>query len=162
MSAAAPEPGLVAGRVYSILKSYNEVSNLGWVLPNGTRFRCFPSRPGRVEMPDTAFITFGRVPALVHTDDGHCQTVPDCVVEVVAPDDLADAHIDKVLAWLAAGARLVWELFPKTRSMYVTRPDGSGLRLEAGDTLTGEDVLPGFASPIAEFFRLPGEPAPPV
>ena len=100
------------------------------------------------------------MPAAVYTDEGHCQTVPDVVVEVVAPDDRADAHMGKVVTWLTAGVRLVWDLFPNTRSVHVSRPDRSGLRLRSGDALTGEDVLPGFAVPVAGFFRLPGEPVP--
>jgi Uma2 family endonuclease len=159
-TAESVECGRVVDRVYSILKTYNAGADIGWVFPADTSFRCFPADPGRVERPDAAFISFARMPSAVFADEGHCPTVPDVVVEVVAPHDLAVPHMDKVMAWLTAGTRLVWEVFPKTRAVTVMRPDGSGLRLRRGDILSGEDVLPGFAVPVADLFLLPAEPAP--
>lgn len=152
------EPSRVADRVYFLLKATNAVAALGWVFPTGTSFRCFPTDPSRVELPDAAFISFARTPTVVH-EEGHCRSVPDVVVEVVAPDDRAETHLAKVAAWLDAGVQLVWEMFPKTCTISVTRPDGRGCRLRPDDTLTAPDVLPSFAVPVADFFRLHGVPA---
>lgn len=155
------EPRRIADRVYALLKDANSIADLGWVFPRGTSFRCFSTDAARVELPDAAFISFARTPTVVY-EEGHCQCVPDLVVEVVAPDDLAVAHTAKVAAWLDAGVQPVWELFPTTRTMYMMRPDGRGLRLRSGDTLTAPDVLPGFSLHVADIFRLPGQPAAPA
>ena len=49
--------------------------------------------------------------------------------------------------------RLVWEVNPETRTIKVYRLDGTVTRLHEQDELSGEDVLPGFRCPVAEFFR---------
>jgi Uma2 family endonuclease len=54
--------------------------------------------------------------------------------------------------WLSFGTRLVWVVEPELRKVFVYRP-GVG-RTEVSDTgeLSGEDVLPGFAVPVADIF----------
>jgi Uma2 family endonuclease len=100
------------------------------------------------------------MPNAVYSENAHCLIVPDVVAEVVEPQDLAYAHRAKVTGWLTAGVRLVLELYPKSNIVFTTRTDESSTRLRSGEILTGEDVLPGFAVPVADLFRLPGEPTP--
>ena len=53
--------------------------------------------------------------------------------------------------------RLVWVVYPTTRRVRIHRPDSSPLGnvpdLTEADTVTGEDVLPGFSCLVADFFR---------
>ena len=161
MGAAVPlETSSIAARINGLLSAHNETADLGWIFCEGTPFRCVRSEPDRVLRPDGAFISSARTSVVLFTSEMDCQTVPDLVIEVVAPDDLAEPHMGKVMGWLSAGVQLVWEVFPKSRTVYAMRPDGSGLRVRPNDTLHGEDVLPGFSVPVADLFRVPGEPAP--
>ena len=46
----------VAGRLHNLLSNHCQKNSLGWVLPEGTSYQCFPDDPERVRRPDTSFI----------------------------------------------------------------------------------------------------------
>jgi Uma2 family endonuclease len=48
--------------------------------------------------------------------------------------------------------RLIWVVYPDTRTVHVNRLDGSVAVLREADELSGEEVLPGFTCRIAELF----------
>jgi Uma2 family endonuclease len=58
----------------------------------------------------------------------------------------------KAANYLAHGSRLVRLLRPQDRTVRVHRPDGSVQVLAASDSLSGEDVLPGFLVPVSALF----------
>ena len=65
----------------------------------------------------------------------------------------------KIGEYFTAGVRLVWLVFPKTRAVRVYTSPKDVEALAEADTLTGGDVLPGFALPLAKLFeKLPDEP----
>jgi|SRR5579883_773625 len=145
----------VAGRVCIRLSVYVEARNLGWVSPEGASYRCFPDDPDRVRRADTAFHALGRLTPDRATAEGYCTIVPDLVVEVVSQNDLADEVTRKRVEWLAAGARLVWVVFPLQQEVNAFRADGTVALFRRGDTLTGDPVLPDFRVPVADLFLLP-------
>jgi len=55
--------------------------------------------------------------------------------------------------YLRAGVKLLWVLYPITRSVWVVRSDGSAARLTEGKELSGEDVVAGFSCRVAELFE---------
>jgi Uma2 family endonuclease len=55
-----------------------------------------------------------------------------------------------VAEWLNAGSRLVWVVDPERRLTRVCRQDGSEAAVMADETLSGEDVVPGFEVPLAD------------
>ncbi|MBX9582237.1 MAG: Uma2 family endonuclease [Gemmataceae bacterium] len=148
----------VAGEVYDAIKQFIKTRNLGWLSPEGTGYQCFPKAPKKVRRADVSFIALARLTAAQATADGFLTVAPDLAVEVNSPNDTADEVTEKIEDWLGAGVPLVWEVAPKSRLVVCHRPDGSVTRRD-GDTLTGDPVLPGFAVPVADLFRLPVEPA---
>jgi Uma2 family endonuclease len=150
----------VAGEIYLRVKLHSNANQPGWVFPEGTSYRCFSDDPDRVRRPDTSYIALSRMTAEQYDEDGHCPIVPDLAVEVISPTDNAEQVEDKIGEWLAAGVKVLWEVYPNTRVVRAHRPDGTITLFRAADTLTAPDVLPGFAVPVADLFRLPGEPAP--
>ena len=62
----------------------------------------------------------------------------------------------KARRFLAAGTALVWVLWPSLKRIDVWRRDGNGHVLDTtlvpGDTLNGQDVVPGFTHPVADIF----------
>jgi Uma2 family endonuclease len=58
----------------------------------------------------------------------------------------------KCLEYLAAGAKLVWLVFPETRRIHVYRSPKEVEVLTDEDMLTAEPVIPGFSCPVAEIF----------
>jgi hypothetical protein len=43
-------------------------------------------------------------------------------------------------------------IYPKTRTVHVFRADGTAARLTEGQTLSGENVVPGFSIPVTDLF----------
>lgn len=150
----------VAGQAYLSLRHHVDAGHPGWVFPEGTSFQCFPDDPGKVRKPDTAFIALERLTARQAMTEGHCPIAPDLAVEVISPNDYAKLVNQKLGEWLAAGVRLVWVIDPDAQTVYAyraDRPNASDV-WHAADTLPGEPVLPGFAVPVADLFRLPAVP----
>jgi len=145
----------VAGEIYGQLRDFVRPRRLGWVSPEGTSFRCFPDDENRVRRADTAFHRLDRLTAEQARAEGHCSVVPDLVVEVVSPNDLADDVNAKLIEWLDAGAQLVWIIHPIQQTVHAHRPAGIVARFRGTDILVGDPVLPEFRVPVAELFKLP-------
>lgn len=145
----------VAGLFCTHLENYCFAHQPAWLFPENTSFQCFPDDPRRVRRPDTSLILHSRMTAEEYDEGGHCPIVPDLVVEVISPNDVADEVEEKIAEWLAAGVRLLWEVYPNTRVVRAHRPDGTIALHRAADTLTADPVLSGFAVPVADLFRLP-------
>ena len=145
----------VAGRVANRLANHVEPKNLGWVSPQGTSFRCFPDDRSRVRLSDVAFHRLDRFTAGQAQAEGHCSVVPDLVVEVISPNDLADEVNAKRLEWLEAGAQLVWVIHPVQQTIHAYHTDGTITHFRRTDILTAEPVLPEFRVPVADLFQLP-------
>lgn len=64
----------------------------------------------------------------------------------------------KVRLYLSGGTRLMWVVWPASEHIDVWhqgRTDAPVATLNAGDTLNGEDVVPGFALPVLALFADP-------
>lgn len=148
-----PPAGYRHGRVAALLGrrmgNHAEQHGLGDVLATDTGFT-LERGPDTVRAPDAAFVQAARVP---EQDRGFAELAPDLVAEVVSPNDTAAEVTEKALMWIAAGVRLVWVVYPDQRVVAVHRPGGSVTILGEDAVLDGEDVLPGFALPLAELFR---------
>lgn len=114
-------------------------------------YQIFPDDPGKVRAPDVSFIRRGREPA--GPAKGHSRVVPDLVAEVISPNDLAEDLESKTEDYLRAGIPRIWVVNPVTQTVRVIRGDGSGTYLRVGDTLEGEDILPGFRLALADLFQ---------
>jgi Uma2 family endonuclease len=145
----------VGGRIHRLVGNYCEDNNLGWVAPADTGFQCYPDAPNKVRRPDATFIRLERMSVEEASEDGYTHIVPDLVVEVLSPNDLAYEIDRKVQEYRRADVRLIWVVNPDTRSVKVYRADGTLIELAEDDEITGEDVIPGFRCPVREFFRLP-------
>jgi len=72
---------------------------------------------------------------------------------VVSPDDDPEELQEKVLRHLAAGTRMIWVVYPKTRTVTAYRSLKDVKVLRADETLSGEDVLPGFKRKVSEILE---------
>ena len=77
---------------------------------------------------------------------------PDLAVEVVSPSEKAGDVREKARDYLAAGTRLVWIVYPRTREVVVHTPDGLARAYGADATLEGFGILPGFSCDVADLF----------
>lgn len=107
--------------------------------------------PATLRGPDVAVVLEGR--SAEGQPGGWVRDAPDVAVEVLSPSDTSSAMQQKVLEYLEAHARLVWIVDPAAHTVTVHRPDGSANILREHQTLTGEDVLPGFSLEVREIFE---------
>lgn len=118
-------------------------SDLGVVLERG---------PDTVREPDIAYISAEKMPLGLDVQ-GYSELVPDLVVEVVSPNDRPSDVDEKARMWRDFGARLVWVVYPDTRSVDIYGEDGTTETLTENDILRGNDVLPGFSCAVSEIFE---------
>ena len=76
---------------------------------------------------------------------------PLWAVEVISPNDEASDIRDKRQIYQTAGI-LLWEIYPKTKSVDVYAPGKSPQTVGIDGTLDGGDVLPDFTLPVRALF----------
>jgi len=150
----------LAGELYRRLGNHCRDHRLGWVLPEGTSYQCFPDAPDKVRRADTSFIRHDRLSPEQAEAEGHVPIAPDLVAEVVSPHDLYYQVDAKVSEWLGASVKLLWVVNPNTRRVRITRADGSGSTVRENDELSGEGVVAGFRCRVGDLFQPPPGPAP--
>ncbi len=150
MSPAGARHNKIMGKVTHYLLGYVEPRGLGEVLPGDTGI-LLARNPDHVRAPDVCFISAARLPA-EDIATGYLELVPDLIVEVVSPGDVAAKVLQKTAEWLQAGARLVWTIYPSTRTVAVSDPATGTRVLHQDEMLTGEPVLPGFTVSVRALF----------
>jgi Uma2 family endonuclease len=148
MSPTSGPHGKTENRVAHRITSFVDENPLGEVYVGETGF-LIARDPDTVRGADVAFLSQERAAQV--PERGYVPFAPDLAVEVVSPDDRWSEVREKVDEWLVAGSRLVWVFDPQRSSVDVFSPHGHQ-SLKESDTLTGEDVLPGFAIRVTEFF----------
>lgn len=147
----SPHAAVVASRLAHRLGDCVVPRDLGEVL---LHLLCGLRTSSRLELrPDVAFVSYTRWPKdrpWPNTDP--TPVVPELAVEVVSPNDVAEDLINKVKAYLKAGVRLVWVVYPPTGWLVVFEPSGRCRYLTAADELDGNAVLPDFRLPLRELF----------
>ncbi len=116
--------------------------------------------PDTVMAPDFAFVAEERLPETL--PEGYVSIIPDLAVETRSPNDTAREVADKVEDWLTAGVKIVWVIEPRKHTITTHRRGRQPIVFSVGDTLDGEDILPGLSIPLSMIFpakrkRQPGE-----
>jgi Uma2 family endonuclease len=152
MSPALPPHGMQVVRITLPIAQFVQQHGLGEVFGAETGFTIrHPDGTESVRAPDLAFISAERLPP--DLPQSFWEIAPDLVVEVLSPSESQPYVQQKTAMWLAAGVRLVWNVDPCRQTVTVHRADGSTQTLKSGDTLSGEDVLPGFELPVSQIFH---------
>jgi len=71
---------------------------------------------------------------------------------VLSPGNTSGEMERKRVEYLEAGARLLWEIDPKSRTVAVYAKSDEPVVLSENQTLDGGDVLPGFTLALRELF----------
>ena len=150
MSPAGGEHGVIALRIGARLLTFVEASGLGVVCGAETGF-LVGRDPDTVRAPDAAFVSRQRM-AGGSPPKTFWPFAPDLAVEVVSPSERAEGIQERVRDWFAGGVRRLWLVYPSVGTVHVLRSPSDVQVLGLGDTLSGEDVLPGFSCAIAAFF----------
>ena len=150
MTPASPRHGRIANMVTFLLTRHVRQHDLGVVYAAETGFK-LREDPDTVRAADAAFVAKARIPS-EGEPEGYWAIAPDLVVEVISPSDSAPAVQSKVADWLAAGCRIVWVVYPDTKTVTEYRSWQKVQVLTADQSLEGSDVLPGFVCPVRELF----------
>lgn len=153
MAPPGAQHGDLASRIDRRLGTYVEEHALGKVLVETGYI--LAENPDTVRAPDISFLRRERIPA-EGLPRGFIAGSPNLAIEIVSPSDTAEVIDEKVHDYLSHETSLVWVVQLRTRSVAVYRSNGtvSVLRAVAGDSLEGEDVVPGFSLPLTELFEL--------
>jgi Uma2 family endonuclease len=150
MSLAGTEHGAIIFNLSILLGQYIKENNLGQGFGAETGFK-LTTNPDTVRAADIAFVRRERIPE-TGIPKNFWQTAPDLAVEVLSPGDTYEEVDEKVEDWLDAGARAVWIVSPKLRSVTVYRSMTDVTRLSESDELDGGDVVQGFRCKVSEIF----------
>lgn len=146
MSPPTMEHGEISMGLILPLGTYIRDKQLGRLYPADTTFNL----GDRLVKPDLAYVSNERLP------DNRRQGAPippDLAVEVTSPSDSQYDIIEKALAYLQAGTRLVWVIEPIAQTVTVYRSKSDIKTLTHNDTLTGEDVVEGFSCLVSQLFE---------
>lgn len=150
MVAAGAKHRVVGARLNRRVGNYVEAHGLGETFIAETGFT-LERNPDTVLAPDLAFVRADRIPESGIPDD-FWELAPDLVVEIVSPSDRAGQVARKVAKWLHAGVRLVWVIYPRTKTIVVHEPGAAPRTLGVHDTLDGGAVLRGFSCPLQDLW----------
>ena len=144
-------------RISSEMKNRAEPGNLGLVAGADGPVE-LPE--GQARMPDALFVSWEQAPG----GFDHRIPIPDLpptiAAEVVSGSNTRREMDRKLREYFDGGAKLVWYVYPRTRTVrvYTAAETFTTLSADAGDMLTAGDVLPGFELPLAELFAVPQPP----
>ena len=139
--------GFVTAKILVLLYNHVTDNNLG-LLVGESGFH-LETGPDTVLGPDIAFVARDRV-----GDDMDCffSGAPDLAVEVLSPSDRRGRVERKTGLYLELGARSVWNVDPRKRTVEVVHADGNRWLLHEGDELV-DDTVPGFRVAVAKIFE---------
>jgi Uma2 family endonuclease len=150
MAPSGFDHGAIIDNLHVLLSVYVKAKKLGKVVGAETGFK-LTRNPDTVRGADIAFIAAARLPAKGRPV-GFWDGAPDLAVEVISPGDTLKEVEEKATDYLDAGARLVWVVNPRNRTITVHRADRNKLLLRESDTLEGGEVVPGFQCAVADVF----------
>ena len=145
-----PPPGDIHGAVEKNLVV--ELTNQGERKGHG-KVRCgdvgivLGRNPDHVFGADAVFVANRSLP-LKQSSEGYLETIPELVVEVRSKNDTRAALGRKAEDYLRAGAVVVWVVDPMKREVAEYRQGGAVRIYAETDTLTVEDIIPGFACEV--------------
>ncbi|MEO0456345.1 MAG: Uma2 family endonuclease [Cyanobacteria bacterium P01_A01_bin.114] len=126
---------------------WNRQKGLGQLFDSST---CFKLPNGAELSPDVAWVLQSRWEALARAQrEKFPPLAPDFVLELMSPSDQLEAARAKMSEYQANGVQLGWLLDRKGRGVEVYRENQPVEVLQNPKTLSGEDVLPGFALPLS-------------
>ena len=146
MAAASRRHGRISVNILRYLDPTVYDNNLGELYTSETSFKVGE----RVLKPDVAFVAAEQLDV---DEDKGLPMPPDLAIEVVSPTDIHSRIIGKALAYLDAGTRCVWIVDPVSKTVTVYKSETDIKILTQNDTLTGDDVVPGFSCSVELLFE---------
>lgn len=146
----------IEGWLYGIIFNHLQEHDIGKAYPGTGMIRL---GKGKVRGPDLTVLLWEHVP----TDEENerypiARTVPDLVVEVISRSNTPKEMARKRKEYFAAGTQVVWQIYPKTKTVEVYTSPGRFRTLGTDDTLDGGTVMPNFRLAVRTLFSPPTRP----
>lgn len=152
MSPASPVQGRYAERLSRALGQYVDDQDLGEVYVSEPGFQLKPEPDPVVRAPDVAFVGKESIPP-PDQQAGFWPIAPDLAAEIISPSETASDIQEKVQDYLAAGTRLIWLIYPRTKTVVEYQSAAHIRQLGVDDILEGGATIPGFTYPLKRLFR---------
>ncbi len=152
MSPASPGQGRYASRLDRALGQYVDDHDLGEVYTAEPGFELQPEPEPVVRAPDLAFVCKERIPPL-DQQAGFWPIAPDLAVEIISPSETAVMVQAKVQDYLEAGVRLIWLVYPESKTVVEYQSATQIRQLGFAQSLDGGQVISGFNYPLKNLFR---------
>lgn len=150
VSPTGSEGGRRSGEVFLQLGAWNRQFRQGVVFDSSTGFR-LPD--GSCLSPDASWVRSERWNALTREErEGFAPLCPDAVFEVRSQSNTLAELREKMLAYLANGARLAVLIDPDARAVEVYRPGHEPERHEQPARVALDPELPGFVLDLEPVF----------
>ncbi|MEH2041142.1 Uma2 family endonuclease [Nostoc sp.] len=121
---------------------WNDQNQLGEVFDSSTGFT-LPS--GADRSPDVSWVEKSRWDALTKEQkEKFIPLCPDFVIEILSPNDSLKKTQKKMQEYIENGCRLGWLINRKQQEVEIYRPGQDVEVLKFPQTISGENVLPGF------------------
>jgi Uma2 family endonuclease len=134
----------------SQLYVWNESTELGEVFSSSTIFK-LPL--GSQRSPDVAWVELSRWNALTKEQQEKFPPIaPDFVIELRSRTDSLTELQAKMQEYIANGVQLGWLINPQDQQVEIYRINGSVEAQQAPNTISGEEVLPGFVLNLAKIW----------
>ena len=140
---------MLAGWILTLLNIFVVPRRLGYVAGEAGPIRMTTKR---TRMPDVWFIARTSLPDGVDDEATVADYPPDLVVEVLSKSNSKREIAQKLREYFAVGCKLAWVVDRKKQIVAVYTDPDTAVTLGVGDTLTGGEVLPGFAVLVADIF----------
>lgn len=108
--------------------------------------------PDVVRAPVVSFVQTSRL-RIGDARRKYFEGAPDLAVEIVSPTDRWTDIEDKVRLYFQNETRMVWIIEPDSQTVTVRTSAGTSRVYTLNETLSGEDVLPGFELALSELFE---------
>lgn len=141
-----------------LLRQFIDAHELGIIIGDGSPYRL---KLGLIRLPDSAFVSWDRIPdpsILENPDSPISDIIPDLAVEVLSKSNRRKEMAGKLEEYFRAGVRLVWYVWPTTRSVDVYTSVSDKTTIGPDGTLDGGEVLPGLSLKVASIFAAPVPP----
>ncbi|AFY72104.1 protein of unknown function DUF820 (plasmid) [Thalassoporum mexicanum PCC 7367] len=121
---------------------WNRRTKLGYCFDSDSGFK-LPNGANRA--PDLSWIRKERYETLSKPERKKFAPIcPDFVMELMSPSDELRVVQAKMAEYIENGAKLGWLINPEAKQVEIYRPGRDKELLEMPQTLSGEEVLPGF------------------
>jgi Uma2 family endonuclease len=134
------------------LTEFVQDNDLGIVAGADGMLKLFPDQ---IRIPDISFVSWDKLPNRQVPEASVPELVPNLAVEVISKGNTKKEMDRKLEEFFAAGVKLVWYVYPKSRSVSVYTSPTSRVEVTESDSLEGGNVLPGFSLPLASLFEGP-------